>query len=235
MKLTDALAPQRMRGVEYLDDPATPDDVRTRAMADVATSNTLFGGRGAVTSVVRSLLPQLPKSVSVLDVGTGHGEIAAAVRTELTTSGRTARAVGLDLSESVARAGRARLDEAIAGSALNLPIRSASVDLVICSQLLHHFAAPQALAVIAEINRVSRGWVVIADLRRSHAAAAGFWLASIVLGFHPVTRHDGVVSVMRGFTATELESLVRDATGVTPQVRRRPMWRVIATWQARHA
>jgi SAM-dependent methyltransferase len=233
VKLADALTPPRQRGVEYLDDPATPDEVRTRAMADVARSNTLFGGRAAVTATVRALIPNLPASVSVLDVGTGHGEIAAAVRADLTAVGKATHTVGLDIAESVARAGRERLDGAIAGSALRLPMRSGSADLVICSQLLHHFAAPQAREVIAELDRVSRGWVVIADLRRSRAAAAGFWLASLALGFHPVTRHDGVVSVMRGFTTTELESLVHDATGVVPVIRRRPLWRIVATWKTR--
>ncbi len=233
MTLADALAPRRIRGVELLDDPATPESVRTRALADVARSNALFGGRAAVTSVVRDLIPQLPKSVSILDVGTGHGEIGAAVRADLSAAGRTAQVLGVDISESVARAGRDRLDATFAGSALTLPARTASVDLVICSQLLHHFVEAEARIVIAELHRVSRGWVVIADLRRSRAAAAGFWIASLALGFHPVTRHDGVVSVMRGFTPSELESMVRETTGVQPAMRRSPMWRVSATWQAR--
>lgn len=232
MKLANALAPARLRGVEYLDDPATPDAVRLRAMADVATSNALFGGRAAVTNAVRALIPELPSAVSVLDVGTGHAEIAACVRNDLVAAGKSPHVTGLDLAESVARAGGRVLDGAIAGSALTLPLRTASVDLVICSQLLHHFTATDASTVISELNRVSRGWVVIADLRRSRFAAAGFWLASLALGFHPVTRHDGVVSVFRGFIPGELETLVRDATGASPAIRESLFWRLSATWRA---
>jgi len=232
VKLADALTPERIRGVEYLDDPATPDDVRRRAMADVARSNALFGGRAAVSAAVRALIPQLPSAVSVLDVGTGHAEIAAAVRRDLASAGKSPRVVGVDISESVARAGSRVLDSAIAGSAFALPLRNASVDLVICSQLLHHFAAQDARAVLAELNRVSRGFVVVADLRRSRLAAAGFWLASLALGFHPVTRHDGVVSVMRGFTEVELAALVNESTGTHPSMRRSLFWRVTAVWPA---
>jgi SAM-dependent methyltransferase len=232
LKFLDGFAPARIRGVEYLDDPATPEPVRRRAMADVAKSNALFGGRAAVRNALRELLPQLPSSVSILDVGTGHAELAAMARQYVVASGRSASVVGIDFEESVARAGGRLLDGAVAGTALGLPLRSGSVDLVLCSQLLHHFAADDARAVIAELHRVSRGWVIIADLRRSRLAAAGFWMASLALGFHPVTRHDGVVSVMRGFTGAELEGLVHDATGAKPVVRRGMFWRVSATWRA---
>src|SRR3712207_2435558 len=49
--------------------------------------------------------------------------------------------------------------------------------------------------------------------------------------FHPVSRHDGVVSILRGFTAGELAALVREAVGVTPVVRRRLGWRLAASWR----
>lgn len=233
MKFVDALAPARIRGVEYLDDPSVTDAVRERSLADVARSNALFGGWMAVNAAVLPLIPQLPSSVTMLDIGTGHAEIAARVRNALVAAGRKACVAGVDIAESVARAGGRCLDGAMTGDALRLPVRDASVDLVLCSQLLHHFTEADARTVLAELHRVSRGWVVVADLRRSRAAAAGFWLASLALGFHPVTRHDGVVSVLRGFTETELDTLVREATGAQATMRRGPFWRVSATWRAR--
>jgi SAM-dependent methyltransferase len=235
LKFADTFAPARIRGVEYLDDPAIPDEVRERSLADVARSNALFGGRAAVRTAVRRLIPELPHTVSMLDVGTGHAEIAAGVRNELAASGRAVRVTGVDIAESVARAGRQFLDSAVAGDALRLPLRDASVDLVLCSQLLHHFTETDARVVLAELQRVSRGWVVVADLLRSRAAAAGFWLASLALGFHPITRHDGVVSVLRGFTETELDSLVHESTGAHPYMGRGMFWRISATWRARNA
>jgi coenzyme Q-binding protein COQ10 len=61
-------------------------------------------------------------------------------------------------------------------------------------------------------------------------AAAGLWLASFPMRFHRVSRHDGVVSVMRGFTPGELAELVREAVGTRPVVKRRLGWRVTASW-----
>jgi ubiquinone/menaquinone biosynthesis C-methylase UbiE len=114
-----------------------------------------------------------------------------------------------------------------------LPFRDHSVDVVICSQLLHHFGDDDLAPMIRELDRVAKRRVIIADLRRSRIAAAGFWLASFPLGFHPVTRHDGVVSVFRGFTASELRDAVSIATGVVPTVRHHLGFRLTASWTPR--
>lgn len=233
MNALNWLVPARRRGHEALDDPATDERVRARAMTDLVVSNTLFGGRAAVVRAARALRPELAQGAVLLDVGTGHAEIAASVRAAYAAAGTSIAAFGLDIAESVARTARRRVDGTLVGDVRRLPVRDASVDLVTCSQLLHHFESNEARAVVAELQRASRGWVIISDLRRSWLAAAGFWLASLVLGFHPVTRHDGVVSVFRGFTVSELATLVREVTGVTPRMRRGAFWRVTATWRAR--
>jgi hypothetical protein len=51
-----------------------------------------------------------------------------------------------------------------------------------------------------------------------------------VLRFHRVTRHDGVVSVLRGFTASELRQLVERTSGIAPTVRRRLGYRLTVQW-----
>jgi len=93
------------------------------------------------------------------------------------------------------------------------------VDVAICSLLLHHFEDEDAITVMRELVRVARHRVIVCDLRRSRVAAAGFWLASFAIGFHPVTRHDGVLSILRAFTRSELADLVRLASGRPSVVR----------------
>jgi hypothetical protein len=55
-------------------------------------------------------------------------------------------------------------------------------------------------------------------------------MASFPLRFHPVSRHDGVVSVLRGFTPAELEQLVNAATRQMPATHRRLGYRTTASW-----
>lgn len=227
------LTPARRRGVEIIDDPQLDASLITRSLRDVVRANTLFGGRRAVLRELRAVLGALGSEATLLDVGTGLGDIPRHARALAARRGVRLTTVGVELSAPLAAASRASTGISVCADAFRLPLRDRSVDVVTCSQLLHHFPDAECARLLGELSRVARVRVIVSDLRRSWIAAAGFWLASWPLGFHPVTRHDGVLSVLRGFTTGELRAQVRDACGATPRVRRRLGWRVTATWAPR--
>jgi SAM-dependent methyltransferase len=222
--------PRRHRGFEHLDDPRTEPALRERSLRDVRRANLVLGGAHALRSEIDRLLPSLGASATVLDVGTGLGDIPAGVRRRAQRRGVRLTTFGIDEAETLARVTRGLLDGSACADARRLPFADSSVDVVICSQLLHHFEDDHIPAVLRELQRVALRAVIVSDIRRSWIAAAGFWLVSWPLGFHGVTRHDGVVSVLRGFTPRELSMHVRDATGRVAAVRRHPGFRVTATW-----
>lgn len=225
------LTPPRLRGTEYLDDPAVAPSVVRRSLRDVARSNALFGGTRAVLAELRPVFATAAGGrLTLLDVGSGIGDIPAAAREVARRRGIELVTLSLDGSPALAAPSRAHGNLALCANALQLPFPSASIDIVMCSQLLHHFRDDDACRLIAEMHRVASRRVVIADIRRSWIAAAGIWLMSFPLRFHPVSRHDGVVSVMRGFVVPELRALVRRAVGVDSRVRRRLGFRVTASW-----
>ncbi|MEO8193358.1 MAG: methyltransferase domain-containing protein [Gemmatimonadales bacterium] len=224
------LTPPRRRGIEILDDPSVDPDVMNRSMRDVTRANVLFGGRRAAIAELRPALEGLGGSALLLDVGTGRGDIPAAAKKMARSAGIELRTIGIDMSHPLLSANRASNDAVLRGDALRLPFRDSSVDIVMASQILHHFAADAAVAMVREMDRVARRRVVIADLRRSVIAVAGLWLGSFPLRFHPVSRHDGVVSVMRGFTDSELAEIVEAATGRRPVVHRRLGFRLTTSW-----
>lgn len=230
------LTPARRRGIELLDDASVADDVRARALADVARANRWLGGTRALRLALDDALrsrSNAGRELVLLDVGTGAGDLARLARERARRAGIRLRVIGVDLVPSLARAARdaGALHDGVAADVQRLPFADGAVDVALCSQLLHHFEEADARRVVAELARVART-VVVSDLRRSWIAAAGFWLVSWPLRFHPITRHDGVVSVLRGFTASELRAIVRDASGRTPSVRRRLGWRLTAIWES---
>jgi SAM-dependent methyltransferase len=229
------LVPARRRGVEILDDPATDPALRARSIRDVARSNQLLGGARAALAELARVLPGLASSATLLDVGTGLADIPRKARDRARTRGVALGTFGVDAAESLARSAQAILDGSMCGDARRLPLATASVDLVTCSQVLHHFEEDDITVVLRELDRVARQWVVVSDLRRSWLAACGFWLVSWPLGFHRVTRHDGFVSVLRGFTVDELARHVLVATGQRAEVRRHLGYRITATWRPRGA
>ncbi len=229
------LTPARRRGIEILDDPSHDPALAVRSLRDVAKANLLFGGRHAVVRELRRLLPArrpsgTPAVQTLLDIGTGLGDIPAASARVAARAGVRLDTIGLELAPALAHAARPACTHALAGDAMRLPFPDASVDFVTCSQVLHHFEGTDAEALLRECTRVARVAVVVADLRRSWLAVGGLWTSSFVLGFHPVSRNDGVVSILRGFTTSELRALISRATGITPQVRHALGWRITAVW-----
>ncbi|HEY2853124.1 MAG TPA: methyltransferase domain-containing protein [Gemmatimonadaceae bacterium] len=234
--------PEREQSAEILDDPSVDPADRARSLSDVERSNVLFGGRRAAMLALRPLFDELsepsttnqhrPQAI-LLDVGTGLADLPWRAREIARRRGLDLRTIGVDGALSLVDAARTRLTHGICGNALALPFPDRSVDIVLCSQLLHHFDRERALAVVAELDRVARHRVIISDLRRSWLAAAGFSLAAIALRFHPITRHDGRISVLRGFTEGELGGMVVTATRVQPAIRRRLGYRLTASWTPR--
>ncbi|MEO5904478.1 MAG: methyltransferase domain-containing protein [Gemmatimonadaceae bacterium] len=221
---------RRLRGVEILDDPGVSFELMNRSMSDVARANALFGGQRAALAELSPVLRSMGKRGSMLDVGTGRGDIPAAAKTMARDIGLDLWTIGFDMSLPLVAANRMANDVVTRGDALCLPFESGSVDVVMASQMLHHFRFDDAVTVVREMNRVARKQAIVSDLRRSVFAAAGLWIASFALGFHPVSRHDGVVSVMRGFLPGELSAIVKAATGVVPRIRHRIGFRLTASW-----
>lgn len=223
------LTPSRRRGVEFLDENRDPA-LQRRSHRDIALANRLFGGVYAVQAELEPALREAGRSATLLDVGTGTGDIPDRLRSFAARHQVALDVFGLDGRVELVRATREFPVAGVAGDALALPFATHAFDFVIASQVLHHFAFDDAVQLIREMHRVARRRVIIADLRRSWVAVAGLWLVSFPLGFHRVSRHDGVVSILRGFEVSELRDLVRHAIGVAPAVRRRMGWRVTASW-----
>jgi SAM-dependent methyltransferase len=224
------LVPERRRGFEILDDRSTDPALRERSLRDVTRSNLLLGGLRAVLAELSRALPSLGASASLLDVGTGLADIPHAARERARRRGVALTTFGIDEAETLARVTERLLDGSACADARRLPFADASIDVVTCSQLLHHFTDDEIPAVLRELDRVARRCVIVSDLRRSWLAACGFWLVAWPLGFHRVTRHDGVVSVLRGFTPDELRAHVLTATGRRADVRRHLGFRITASW-----
>lgn len=224
----------RERGLEYLDDPDLPPEIASHSLRDIALANRLFGGTRAVLveareTFVRQQAASVP-TLTLLDVGTGIGDIPQALGTEAARHGIELRAVGLEITHAMASVAQHRDLATVAGDARALPFKTGSFDIVTCSLVLHHLNDLDAIAMLRECSRVARVRVIVADLRRSWMAIALLWLVSFPLRFHPISRHDGVLSVRRGYSVQELQRLIEQAVQNTAHCVARIGWRLTASW-----
>lgn len=225
---------RRDRGFEYLDDPDLPTDIAARSLRDIALSNRLFGGTRAILREARHVFQSLHsknvKTATLLDVGTGLADIPLELVADAKSFGLQLRVIGLEITEAMASVAHQRAQNIVAGDARMLPFADHSIDVITCSLVLHHLNDNDAVRMLQECSRVARVRVIVADLRRSSLPMLLLWLVSFPLRFHPVSRHDGIVSIRRGYTLTELRRLLVAANIPNARCQRRVGWRVTATW-----
>ena len=218
--------------VETLDRPDAPAPLVRASLADIRRANALFGGRRAVVAALEPFFARAPSGTrwTLLDLGTGAGDIPLAAARAAARQGLELATFGLEHHRTAAALARAAGVTPIVATIEALPFAPDSIDVVVMSQILHHASRERAVEWVRVADRIARRAVVVADIRRSTLAAWGIWLASFPLRFHRVSRHDGVLSVRRGFTPSELTALLRQA-GIDAQAISRPGFRVVAAWE----
>ncbi len=227
------LVPSRSREPELLDQPGHGAAEMAPVLRDLARVNRWLGGVSSLWAPLAALLEEEKlRAFTLLDAGAGGGDVAAALAARAARLGLDARLVGVDLdaasvSYAASRAaapaggamdgsGRPRL-AFLRADAMRLPFPDRSVDFVTCSMMFHHFEEAEAALLLAELARVARRAVIVNDLERHVVPWATI---SILVPFaeSPMVRHDAPLSVLRGWTASELAS-VAAAAGLGARAR----------------
>jgi len=211
------LTPKRIYVEELLDAGEGTDDDVARNLSDLRRINRFLGGTKVVLSALESFARNGEvKQLSLLDVGTGSADIPTAVVEWCKERGINAMVSALDLSERNLRIARTRLGinreiELVRADSLNLPFRARSFDFVTASLFLHHFRDDDVVRLLSDFARVARRAIIVNDLVRNLIPYYFTRLTGPILATSFLTRNDGPVSVLRGFTAEELKELSKRA------------------------
>jgi ubiquinone/menaquinone biosynthesis C-methylase UbiE len=201
--------PDRRDEPELMDAPGLPEAEVADAYRVLRRVNRqFFGGQRSMGREWARFLDQEhldAGNLSVLDVGSGSGDLPRA----LLDRARGVRATALALDrDPTALALASRLGvPSIRGDALRLPLADRSIDLVTAVKFAHHFSGAALALLLAEMTRVARRRVIVLDIRRHWLAYWGFVAWSRVFTRNRLVRYDGPLSVLRGFTAEELAEL----------------------------
>ncbi|MGA7414735.1 MAG: methyltransferase domain-containing protein [Bryobacteraceae bacterium] len=199
-------------------DHASPEEARGN-LVDIIRLNQRFGGHGIIRKMLAGVATPTER-FTVLDIGAASGDTAKLI----TASYPGATVFSLDLN-SVNLAGAP--GPKLLGDAFRLPFRDSAFDFVFASLFLHHFTDAQVVELLCGFYRLSRRALLISDLER-HIFSYWFLPATQpFLRWHPITVHDGPVSVRAAFTAEELRSLASKAGITTCHVEtHRPAFRL---------
>ena len=190
-----------------------------RNLRELAVINRWFGGHRALLRMMKGLVDPA-EHFSVLDVGAGSGDMGKCLAGHF----RNAKVVSLDHRTTHLRNAPS---PRVVADALRLPFAKQAFDFVLCSSVLHHFPDCEVTDMISELRHFARRALLLLDLERHPLAYHFLPLTRRILGWGPLTVHDGRVSVAAAFRMQELVSLARAAGAEVAVGRRhRPWFRV---------
>jgi ubiquinone/menaquinone biosynthesis C-methylase UbiE len=223
----------RLTGVaERMEQPGLHPAELVWALETLARVNRYSGGTRLVLRYLERLCDRLPAPIRILDVGTGYADIPRAIVRWARRRGRRIEITGLDRhTGTLALAHRAcgdypeiRLQQ---GDALALPFPSGSFDVVLASQILHHMEGNEPVQLLRELARVARRGILVHDLRRGTWPHLATWVTLRIVCRNPVVRHDGPLSIRRGYVPAELRSLAKKAGWRAPRLARHAFFRLV--------
>ena len=214
---------RRHRELEIMDEPEVDERELAGALDELAIINRALNGYAPSIEGIRRLLPPGARELTLLDVGTGGGDLAQRVHDWAAARGIEAHILGIDVSApTIAYARRrcngvARLEFEVA-DLLDLP-ETRSFDIVHCALALHHFEEETAAAALKKMFALSRWGVVINDLHRHRLAYYAIRLLTRLFSKSRLIRNDAPLSVLRAFHRADFKRLAREAELPEPSIR----------------
>lgn len=212
---------QRTQAEEMMDDFAITDDRLKRALSDLRWVNRWLGGHRAAQSVLAPLMRHTGR-LRIIDLGSGGADYPEHVVRWAHRQGHQAEAVAVDANPQTVSHAQSALDhrlpaplrdrvEVVCADALDLPYDDNAFDVAVAALFLHHFHGDEAVALLREMDRVARRGILVNDLHRHPVAYYGVRALGAVTQASEMFRHDGPLSVLRGFRRAELEELAAAA------------------------
>ena len=208
---------QRSHRLEHIDTGNYTADEYEDCIGELQLVNRWIGDAQSLkATLLREVEGQRLKSFSLLDIGAGSGELLRVVAMWARQTHRQLRAVGLDMNERMVESiveESERFDEisSVRGDALRLPFADAEFDYVICSLFTHHLLDDQVVQVLNEMSRVAKRRIFVIDLHRHPVAYFLYTTVGKLILHNRLVRHDGALSILRGFKSYELLELAQRA------------------------
>ncbi|WP_204249707.1 methyltransferase domain-containing protein [Gemmata sp. SH-PL17] len=202
----------RDRIPELMDDPAIDPAEHRRALAGLVRLNRFSNSVGVLWPALAALSGRLKRTVRVLDVATGSGDVPRKLLARAERAGVSIEVAGCDVSptaieEASRHPGAARF---FVHDALRDPLPN-GFDVVTCSLFLHHLSEDDAITLLANMKGAAGALVLVNDLLRSRFNYCAVWAACRVLTGSRVVWFDGPASVRSAFTPAEALALAERA------------------------
>lgn len=179
-------------------------------LRDLNNVNKRLGGYKITISGIKKLLPQHTKTLTIADVGCGSGENLRQIAKWAKRNAIQVELYGIDAnlnSINLAKSFSNGFENIhfIQQNVFDKDFNQHQFDVICLSLTLHHFKDKDIHKLLPILYQNVNLGVVINDLHRHWLAYVLFQLYSSLLMKSKIAKHDGKVSILRGFSRNDLE------------------------------
>jgi 2-polyprenyl-3-methyl-5-hydroxy-6-metoxy-1,4-benzoquinol methylase len=236
MMMLFASLQRRDRQPEIMDQPGLEPRLHHAALRGLGRINSISGSARALWPSLLHLARERP--ISVLDVGSGGGDVPIALSVRAQRAGLPIQFTGCDISPTAVAYAR----QAASRAAANVSFHERNVltegiverfDIVVCSLFLHHLEEIEARNLLEQMRQAARHLVMVNDLARSRMGYVLAVAGSRILSRSRIVQVDGPRSVRAAFSMREVLVLAEQAGLIGATVVRRWPCRYLLTWRRR--
>lgn len=218
----------RSKQLEIMDDLNFKGSEMNNLLDDLRIVNKWLGGNNITIDGLQKLLKSSNKKekITILDVGCGDGELLRKCADFASQHNYNFEMIGLDFNENILR-----VAETQSINYPNIKFQKVDVfldenlipncDIALCTLFLHHFSNEKIENLLKTLIEKTTIGLIVNDLERNKYAFNLFKIASNLFLKTKTARHDGLVSVARGFKREELQEISKKI----PHQRSQIYWR----------
>ncbi|CAI6043370.1 hypothetical protein PAECIP112173_01099 [Paenibacillus sp. JJ-100] len=220
----------RAKEDELMDDFSMGGEELREALRHLRRLNKIFAAPGPTVSGVEKLWNSMgsPGRLTILDVGAGSGDVNQKLLQWAKKQGIDMQITLVDLTEEACEEARQLFQDEprvrVQCSDLTA-LPDAAADIVTGSQFIHHFEGDQLVDMVNHMLRASRYGVVINDIHRHTVSYKAVWITTRLISRNRYIRHDGPLSVAKGFTDQDWLDLKQRLNHDTMTYEWRPLFR----------
>ena len=201
----------RTNKYEEMDDFSMKGEILRDALDKIANINQLLGGNRLTLCGVQKLIRNISNKeiITILDVGCGNGDMLRKLAHYGYKNNLNFQLIGIDANNFTINHAK-QLSENYSNISFfchdifEESFRELKYDIVLCTLTLHHFKENQIINLLNVFYTNSKIGIIINDLHRNAIAYRLFQVICFVFNLNKMSRDDGLISILRGFTKKEL-------------------------------
>jgi len=211
---------------EIMDDFDLQGEELGKTLNDLDNINSWLGGNKITINGVGKILQESsPKNtIRIADIGCGNGAMLRKLAEWGRRNGYSFELIGIDANTHAIAIGEdlsADYPE-IKYKSLNIfsdEFRNLHFDIILCTLTLHHFKDQEIIDLLNQLYGQVKKGIIINDLHRSSAAYILFQAFCGAFVNNEIARKDGLISILRGFKKSDLNSYKEQIPGKNHSIK----------------